>query len=266
MSRFDDTRIRAALPMIEELRGLGATIVLASHLGRPHGSDPALSLRPVAERLQQLTDASVMLAPAVVGEEVRDLTRGGTARSCCSRTCALSPVRPPMTRSWPGRWPSSRTPMSMTPSAPLTALMRVRRCRSLTSERCGTADGARSRRTPSCPRESRPPAGGRDGRRQGRRKDRGRSALPAQRGPTVDRWRDGDPIHGCRRPRRRRLALRARGHGGRRRRAGRLSWGPTRASPRPRGCQVSQRRRSAPNARQSRGSGRLAWSGRSLVL
>jgi phosphoglycerate kinase len=93
----DDTRIRAALPTIEELRGLGATIVLASHLGRPHGSDPALSLRPVAERLQQLTDASVMLAPAVVGEEVRDLTRGGTARSCCSRTCALSPGRPPMT-------------------------------------------------------------------------------------------------------------------------------------------------------------------------
>jgi 3-phosphoglycerate kinase len=72
----DDTRIRAALPTIEELRGLGATIVLASHLGRPHGPDPALSLRPVGERLQQLTDASVMLAPGVVGEEVSDLALG----------------------------------------------------------------------------------------------------------------------------------------------------------------------------------------------
>jgi phosphoglycerate kinase len=50
--------------------------VLASHLGRPHGPDPALSLRPVGERLQQLTDASVMLAPAVVGEEVSDLALG----------------------------------------------------------------------------------------------------------------------------------------------------------------------------------------------
>jgi phosphoglycerate kinase len=69
----DDTRILAALPTIEELRRAGASIVLCSHLGRPKGPDPAFSLRPVAERLQTLTDATVTLAPAVVGPEVERL-------------------------------------------------------------------------------------------------------------------------------------------------------------------------------------------------
>jgi phosphoglycerate kinase len=67
----DDSRIRAALPTIEELCDRGAAIVLVSHLGRPSGVDPALSLRPVAERLAELTDAPVTLAPAVLGNEVR---------------------------------------------------------------------------------------------------------------------------------------------------------------------------------------------------
>jgi phosphoglycerate kinase len=70
----DDTRIRAALPTIEELRGRGARLVLVSHLGRPRGADPRLSLAPVVERLRELTDAPVTFAGAVVGEPVRALT------------------------------------------------------------------------------------------------------------------------------------------------------------------------------------------------
>ena len=66
----DDTRIRAALPTIEELRQRGARIILASHLGRPKDREPELSLRPAANRLAELTGADVMLAPAVVGDEV----------------------------------------------------------------------------------------------------------------------------------------------------------------------------------------------------
>jgi phosphoglycerate kinase len=67
----DDTRIRAALPTIERLREEGARIVLASHLGRPKDREPELSLRPVADRLAELTDADVTFAGAVVGDEVR---------------------------------------------------------------------------------------------------------------------------------------------------------------------------------------------------
>ena len=66
----DDTRIRASLPTIELLRERGAGVVLVSHLGRPDGVDPDLSLAPVAERLGELLGAPVELAPAVVGDEV----------------------------------------------------------------------------------------------------------------------------------------------------------------------------------------------------
>jgi phosphoglycerate kinase len=66
----DDTRIRAALPTIEELRSRGARLVLASHLGRPKDREHELSLAPVAKRLGELTGAEVKLAPGVAGEEV----------------------------------------------------------------------------------------------------------------------------------------------------------------------------------------------------
>ena len=51
----DDKRIQASLPTIRDLAGRGARVVVLAHLGRPKGEvKPALSLRPVAARLQQL--------------------------------------------------------------------------------------------------------------------------------------------------------------------------------------------------------------------
>jgi phosphoglycerate kinase len=67
----DDTRIRASLETIEELRSRGARLVLVSHLGRPADREPELSLRPAANRLAELTDADVTLAPGVIGDDVR---------------------------------------------------------------------------------------------------------------------------------------------------------------------------------------------------
>jgi phosphoglycerate kinase len=69
----DDSRIKGALPTIEELREKGARLILVAHLGRPKDHDPDLSLKPIADRLSELTDANVQLAPAVVGDEVKEL-------------------------------------------------------------------------------------------------------------------------------------------------------------------------------------------------
>jgi phosphoglycerate kinase len=76
----DDTRIRAALPTLELLRERGATLILVSHLGRPKGKvDPALSMRPVGERLAELLGSVVHQAPAVIGQDVETMAAGLSA-------------------------------------------------------------------------------------------------------------------------------------------------------------------------------------------
>ena len=52
---LDDSRIRATVPTIRYLQEHRAKIILMSHLGRPKGRDEALSLRPVAERLGEVS-------------------------------------------------------------------------------------------------------------------------------------------------------------------------------------------------------------------
>ncbi len=55
----DDFRIKAALPTLERLVASGADVTVCSHLGRPKGPDPALSLDPVARRMGELTEYEV---------------------------------------------------------------------------------------------------------------------------------------------------------------------------------------------------------------
>jgi phosphoglycerate kinase len=60
-----DARLRAELPTLNAAVAQGARVILMSHLGRPEEgrSDPALSLKPVAERLGELLGRPVRLAP-----------------------------------------------------------------------------------------------------------------------------------------------------------------------------------------------------------
>src|SRR5581483_9445796 len=77
----DTTRLRAAAPTIAYLRDAGARVVLLSHLDRPRGPDPALSLRHVVRELERVlgTPVEFLPDPATGAAATRHLPRGGVA-------------------------------------------------------------------------------------------------------------------------------------------------------------------------------------------
>jgi len=66
----DDTRIRAALPTIQDLMKKNAKVILTSHFGRPKGVDDKLRLTPVAKRLSELLGQEVIKCDDCIGDEV----------------------------------------------------------------------------------------------------------------------------------------------------------------------------------------------------
>ena len=70
---LDDTRIQATLPTINSLQRWGAKVILGSHLGRPKGRDPKLSLWPVAQRLEELLGHEVKVTGCCAGPVVQEM-------------------------------------------------------------------------------------------------------------------------------------------------------------------------------------------------
>jgi phosphoglycerate kinase len=80
----DDTRIKAHIPLIEELSKAGARVGLCSHLGRPKGQvNLKYSLKPVADELAKVMGREVAFIPDCVGDGVASsvgaLPAGGVA-------------------------------------------------------------------------------------------------------------------------------------------------------------------------------------------
>lgn len=66
----DATRIAASLPSIQHVLDHGGSVIAMSHLGRPKGADPQLSLRPCADKLAELLGRPVQMAPDAIGPQV----------------------------------------------------------------------------------------------------------------------------------------------------------------------------------------------------
>jgi len=73
----DDTRIKAALPTIQDLTGKGAKVILTSHFGRPKGKvNEGMRLNVVADRLSELLGQKVVKTDDCIGDEVAKAVAG----------------------------------------------------------------------------------------------------------------------------------------------------------------------------------------------
>jgi phosphoglycerate kinase len=69
----DATRIERALPTIRSLQEQGGKVIIMAHFGRPKGKDLSESLRPVAQKLQELLGTPVQFATDCIGDEAQNV-------------------------------------------------------------------------------------------------------------------------------------------------------------------------------------------------
>lgn len=77
----DDFRIKASLPTVKKLLADGCKVVIISHMGRPEGHDPKLSLEPVAQRLAELLGEPVRFVGETIGDRVKMAVKRAPGRS-----------------------------------------------------------------------------------------------------------------------------------------------------------------------------------------
>lgn len=76
-----DFRIQASLPTVKKLLADGCKVVIISHLGRPEGRDPKLSLEQVAQRLAELLGEPVRFVDETVGDKAKMAVKMAPKRS-----------------------------------------------------------------------------------------------------------------------------------------------------------------------------------------
>jgi len=69
----DNSRIVAALPTIEFVVSSGGACILASHLGRPDGKNPALSLKKIIPELKKLLGKDVLFLEDSIGDQTKEI-------------------------------------------------------------------------------------------------------------------------------------------------------------------------------------------------
>ena len=69
----DNSRIIAALPTIEFVVSSGGACILASHLGRPDGKTPELSLKKIIPELKKLLGKDVIFLEDSIGDQTKEI-------------------------------------------------------------------------------------------------------------------------------------------------------------------------------------------------
>ena len=69
----DNSRIVAALPTIEFVISSGGACILASHLGRPDGKTPELSLKKLIPELKKLLGKEVIFLEDSIGDQTKEV-------------------------------------------------------------------------------------------------------------------------------------------------------------------------------------------------
>jgi phosphoglycerate kinase len=71
----DTTRLKESLPSIKHILEAGGSVILMSHLGRPKGVDPKLSLKAVVKPLSHLLGQKILMAPDCIGDQTQQMAR-----------------------------------------------------------------------------------------------------------------------------------------------------------------------------------------------
>ena len=71
----DTSRIVAAKKTIDKITNDGGTAILMSHLGRPNGNDPELSLSHIVEAVEDVLGKPILFSSQVIGKETLSIIK-----------------------------------------------------------------------------------------------------------------------------------------------------------------------------------------------